>query len=46
MTTMIAYLGMMAFGPNLASDPCSDSALTYFSDAFKGKIDFIFYFTS
>lgn len=36
----------MALGPDLAMNPFLEHKVTYLSDVFKGKSDFIFYFTS
>ena len=46
MIISISFLGVLGMGDLLVKNPFKPDKLTYFSEAFKEDIPFIFYFTS
>lgn len=45
-TWLVSMIGMVGLGPALVNDPFDKKDLTFFNEAFKGKVDSVYYFTS
>ncbi len=44
-TWLVSMIGMVGLGPALVNDPFDEKDLTFFNEAFKGKVDSVYYFT-